>query len=308
MQPVIRETTLAPHFATDRSRDPEGSLVPSLSLCICAADRVAILDRCLTSIAQGTALPETVIVSDDSLDSAGTRAVCEQFPFVRYHGGPKRGLCANRNAAVAQAGTDYVSLIDDDGIVGRTFIEDLKSILPSLPAKTVVSGDVLEYGGRTVPSNPWFLGHFGRPYGAQQLQGINLNCNCLPRAAFDDAIFDEVLVYGYEDMDLCSNLLSQGYRFVHHPELVNQHVPPQQTAGFRRRRYRAKQKARFQTSMTRYLVWQNDPFLAFLYILAAPAHRILYALRHGLWADISCAVFDIVTATNQAVLRRFKKG
>ena len=275
--------------------------MPSLSICICSANRASVLERCLSSIAAGSMLPEAVIVSDDSAHGRETRVLCERFGFVQYIEGPRRGLCANRNAVIAHAVTDYISLIDDDGIVGPTFVEDLRKILCSLPPKTVVSGDVLEYGGRTSPSNPWFLGHFGKPYGAEPLQGINLNCNCLPRSAFDTAAFDEGLRYGYEDMDLCSNLSAQGYRFVHDSGLLNEHKPPPQTAEFKRQRYRWSQRARFQTSLLRYLVWQNKPTLACVYLVAAPVHRVMYALRHGLWMDIGYTMRDIVFATRQAV-------
>ena len=246
-------------------------------------------------------------MSDDSTDGMETLAVCRQFPFVEYFTGPKRGLCANRNAAIQHARTDYVSLIDDDGMVGRTFIADLRKILPSLSGKTVITGDVLEYGGRTAPSNPWFLGHFGKPYGAQPLQGINLNCNCFPRSAFEDARFDEALVYGYEDMDLCSNLLSRGYRFVHYPELVNEHIPPPRGDGLNHQRYQWTERARFETSMVRYLVWENKPLLACLYVAAAPSHRILYTFRRRLWGDVPRTLFDITVAIKRAIALRFRK-
>lgn len=295
------------HLPSNSAEVTELGSVPSLSLCICSANRAAVLERCLTSIANGSAVPETVIVSDDSADGTETLAVCKQFPFVQYYTGPKRGLCANRNAVIGHARTDYVSLIDDDGIVGRTFLEDLRRILPSLAEKTVITGDVLEHGGRTAPSNPWFLGHFGKPYGAQPLQGINLNCNCLPRAAFEDASFDEALFYGYEDMDLCSNLLTQGYRFVHYPGLVNRHIPPPRGDVLSHERYQWTQRARFETSMVRYLVWEKKLLLACLYFAAAPSHRILYALRHRLWADVLHTLFDITIATSRAIALRFSK-
>jgi glycosyltransferase involved in cell wall biosynthesis len=295
------------HLESNSAEGAKVGSVPSVSLCICSANRAAVLERCLTSVANGSTLPETVIVSDDSVDGMETLAVCKRFPFVQYFTGPKRGLCANRNAVIGHTRTDYVSLIDDDGIVGRTFLEDLRKILPSLADKTVITGDVLEYGGRTAPSNPRFLGHFGKPYGAQLLQGINLNCNCLPRTAFDGASFDEALSYGYEDMDLCFNLLTQGYRFVHYPELVNQHIPPPRGDVLLYERYYWTQRARFETSMVRYLVWENKPLLACLYFAAAPSHRILYALRHRLWADVPRTLFDITVATRRAIARRFRK-
>ncbi len=246
-------------------------------------------------------MPDVVIVSDDSRESSEIEAICSKFPFVQYFKGPQRGLCANRNAAIAHAKTDFVSLIDDDGIVDREFIATLRGILLTLPEKTLISGDVLEYGGRTVPSNPKFLGYFGKAFGAGALQNINLNCNCLPAGAFRSARFDEALFYGYEDMDLCSSLLSQGYHIVHHPELLNRHEPPPRVGADNSRRYRWTQQARFQTSMKRYLVWEKKPLHAVGFFVLAPVHRILHALRIGLFSDIPLTVTDIVLATKQAL-------
>lgn len=202
----------------------------SLTVCICTSGRPQELERCLESIANGTQLPIEVIVSDDSREKINAHrieGVCNLYPFVRYVEGPQRGLCPNRNHAICQSRTSHVSLIDDDGVVGNDFIRLAMVAIGKYPLK-IISGDVLESGKiLTPPTNSTRWGHFGAALQpGELLRNVNLNCNVFPRAAFVDAAFDELLVYGYEDTDLCDRLIQSGWEIKHHPELVNQHLPP----------------------------------------------------------------------------------
>ncbi len=272
----------------------------TLSICVCTRDRPVQLRRLLESIAGGRVLPGVVFVSDDSEDPAAASAVCRDFSFVRYSQGPKRGLCANRNAVIARVDTEYVSLIDDDAVVSADFLEQLHDLLPQLDGRTLVSGDVIEYAGRSAPKNPSFWGHFVRIPKDGVLRTINLNCNCIPRRAFSVAAFDESLVYGYEDMDLCSQLLRKGFRIQYVPSLVNKHCPPIRTGEVEDFRYRYTQQARFRTSMMRYLVWERKAHLAMLYFGLAPLHRALYDLKTHRLSDLKRIPSDILSASAHA--------
>ena len=272
----------------------------TLSLCVCTKDRPAELRRLLESIQMGSALPQSVFVSDDSNDSESTSSLCRDFGLVRYSKGPSKGLCANRNAVVTCADTDYISLIDDDAIISEHFVRQLKAILPELDGRTLITGDVLEYGGRSTPKDPSFWGHFvNAPNGSPRT--ISLNSNGIPRSAFTVAAFDESLVYGYEDMDLCSQLLRRGYSIRYVPSLVNEHVPPLRTGEVDTFRYRYTQQARFRTSMMRYLVWEGKAHMALLYFTLAPLHRAAYDLKTKRFSDLITIPFDIVSATIAAV-------
>ena len=221
--------------------------------------------------------------------------MCSRYPFVEYVTGPHRGLCANRNAVVRLVDQGYLSLIDDDGSVGEDFILTLRFLLASLKGKVILTGDVLEYGGRTVPHNPSFWGHFtAKPRG--QFKTLALNCNCFPASAFRIASFDESLVYGYEDMDLCSHLLTKGYRIQYEPTLLNSHEPPPRDEYANKSRYRHSQRARFQTSLKRYVLWEHNYVKAAVYCIAAPIHRMLHAVKVGKWSDIPASISDMVAA------------
>ncbi len=264
------------------------------------------LRRCLLSIMSGRAVPYEILVSDDSRDGAATAAVCAEFSLVRYSVGPRRGLCANRNAVVSRARTDYISLLDDDVVVSPDFVARALELLAELPPKTLVTGTMVDEGRPIVPGNPTFLGFFGRaPRG--HYKNINLISNIFPRAAFDEARFDELIAYGYEDMDLCSRLLSKGYVIKHVPDLVNTHLPPPRTKEFARERLLMAARARFYTSVKRYLIYERSISRLAAYALLAPTHRIFHALKTRDWPDIPAAISDMGFALRAGLRERARE-
>lgn len=270
-------------------RDPP-SQAPTLAILICTFNRPAVLRRCLASIAAGSAQPDEVLVSDDGDSQAGT--VCAAFPGVRHVTGPRRGLCANRNAAIRQASSDFVSLLDDDAVVSPDFVARARAAIAALPPRTLLTGTVIETDRAVVAGNPTFLGFFGKPP-THRHENINLNCNVLPRAAFAEAGFDETIAYGYEDMDLCAHLLSRGYAIRVVPDLVNTHLPPPRGAAVDQRRFAMRERARFYTSVKRYLLWERNCPKLLAFLAAAPVHRTLHAVKTGKWFDLRYVVADM---------------
>jgi GT2 family glycosyltransferase len=226
-----------------------------------------------------------VVVSNDSRDpkfAAAVQAKCGRFDFVRYVEGPRRGLCANRNHVIRNADTSHVSLIDDDGVVGRDFVDRATRLIDRYPDR-IITGDVLEDGvRRTPPTNPTFLGHFGkavRP--GERLENINLNCNVLPRRAFNVALFDESIAYGYEDMDLCAQLLTAGFEIVHIPELVNQHLPPAVDPAVLAFRASQAERARLKVLWRRWFRHDRRPLIGSIVYSAAVAHLLAHRWIRG---------------------------
>jgi hypothetical protein len=144
-----------------------------------------------------------------------------------------------------------------------------------------------------VPGNPSFLGFFGGRSPSDQLKNINLICNVLPRTAFEEACFDETISYGYEDMDLCSRLLSRGYVIRHETALITTHLPPPRTPTMDRERFVMSGRARFYTSVKRYLLYERSLPKLLAYIVLAPVHRALHATKTGKWFDVPNAVPDM---------------
>ncbi len=269
----------------------------SLSVCVCTMDRVDILRRCLESVAAGDVLPREVVVSDDSRDPSPTEALCGAYPFVRYVRGPQRGLCANRNSAIRASSGKYLSFLDDDALLAPDFVRLATALTLSASPAVIFTGDLLEGEARSrlTPTNSGFWGHFGVPPQGR-CQTVHINCNLIPRAAFDKATFDEHLIYGYDELDICAQLLAAGYRIEYQPLLLNRHLPPVKTEAVRARERRLAEEARFYTSLKRYWRLQHNPLKAAAYLVLAPLHRIGFDIKTRDWPDIPQAFRDMRTA------------
>jgi GT2 family glycosyltransferase len=281
-------------------------LPPSFAILICTMNRPRELRRCLASIASSGPQPSEIIVSDDSPFGRETEAVCSAFPLVRYFNGPRRGLCANRNAVVGRTDADFVSLLDDDVVVSPDFLSRALGIVAKLPKRTLVTGTLIDGGRPVIPGNPSFLGFFGQPPNGH-FKNINLTCNLLPRGALEEAGFDETISYGYEDMDLCARLLSRGYVIRHEPSLIATHLPPARSAAVDRERFALSGRARFYTSVKRYLLYERSVTKVGAYIVLAPIHRVLHAIKSGKWFDVPNAVTDMWFAVRASLRERTRQ-
>jgi GT2 family glycosyltransferase len=253
------------------------------------------------SIVNAEAVPDEVVVSDGSADAESTQTVCAEFDLVKYVRGTRGGVSANRNRAVDACACDYVGLLDDDAIVSTDFVSLGRAMVADAPPKTIFTGTLLE--GETLwdaPGPPTFWGHYSaRPRGRQKT--IQLSCNLFPRSAFDVASFDEMIVYGYEDMDLCAQLLAAGYRIDHRPELLIQHMPFHRNEAEVALRNLQRTRARFYTTLKRHLIWQRSLLKVPAYIVLASVHEALHRFvrRDGLpplgaFADMKWALVRAV--------------
>ena len=223
--------------------------------------------------------------------------LCSEFPFVTYMAGPKTGLCANRNRVIAAAQSTHVSLIDDDGVLATNFVERARAHAQVESPTTILTGSVLEFGTLLFhPGSPDIWGNFTQKVRGSGYETIQLNCNLFPRAAFDVAHFDELIRYGFEDMDVCSHLLSIGYSIRWDPDLVNTHHPPVQTAEMTDERFRQWEQARYYTSLKRYAVWKRQPVLAVLYVCVAPIYSMAFSARWRKWSRIPHFPMDMLIA------------
>ena len=274
----------------------------SVGICICAMDRAEVLQNCLESIAAGTLLPTQVIVSDDSRSSPAVKEVCARFPFVQYLEGPRRGLCANRNQVIAAATTTHIALLDDDAAVGRDFVSRALQHAQKDDQFTIVTGDVLDGGQIFRPGSPDFWGRFLQTPRGDRYQTLQLNCNLFPRSAFEVARFDERIVYGFEDMDLCSALLAAGFRIEYDPAMQNQHFPPAQDQRIVRKRFRQWEEARYYCSLKRHFLWERSLSRGLFYVLAAPLYTAMFSVRWRHWHRI-----PEIPGTMWRALRNFLK-
>jgi glycosyltransferase involved in cell wall biosynthesis len=257
------------------------------------------LSRCLDSVFQSNEMPDEIIISDDSLDGRPTQLVVAKYPGIIYQEGPRQGLGPNRNACIKCAKSSHVIFIDDDVRVPPQFFATAQRLIDSADSKTIITGYEMNYGGggrwegeikKIVPHNPDFWGYQQVPvsndYGA-----IVINSTIFPVSLFEQALFDENLRYGSEEIDIAQHAISLGYRIVyedclyveHHPSLVN------------REKYKQFIHAsRLYATTKAYWQYERSALKTLAYVLLAPLQLTGSAIRRGnvqeVWGAIRATV------------------
>lgn len=255
-----------------------------VSVCICTRNRPDDLRRALDSISRSTTAVAEVIVSDDSTEGYTREVVTTEYPDVVWQQGPRRGLGPNRNAAVASAAGTHVLFLDDDAELGPTFIAACASRLDQISADVratmVVSGVERHPDGHLVAAHEQdYLGFQRRPYHSTEgLRTVVINSTLFPRAVFDQHRFDEQLVYGYDEVDLCSRVVHSGFQILHDDSAVNLHRPSAVNRGFYRPHVEA---SRLYVTAKRRGLTERKHLAASVYLAVAAVHLAGSSLRAG---------------------------
>jgi glycosyltransferase involved in cell wall biosynthesis len=249
-----------------------------ISICICTRNRAADLARALTSIAAASSQPVEVIVSDDSTNDDTRRMLATDFPAITHVEGPRRGLGANRNAALLFATGSHILFIDDDVLLGKDFLRQAEAELSQATAATILSGIELNHGTPVFPHKANFLGYQALDYppGAVH-ETVVINATVFPKTLFSSTVFDENLVYGCEEMDFASRaVLLHGHRIVFRPALANAHFPSPTNRDF----YAPFAEAsRIYVTFKRYFWVERRHAKAVVFLLLAYAHILAHTLR-----------------------------
>jgi GT2 family glycosyltransferase len=196
-----------------------------IAACVTTRNRLEFLAACLAAFQGSTAPPDQIVVSDDSSDAtmrARTRAVVERVPGATYLEGPLRGVCANRNHALAavRPDIDLVSFIDDDVVVDRDFFENARTRYAASGLgwdRIILTGvAVRNDGGVSVPVRLSFRGYF---VPAATPEAVAIWATVFPHRFLKTHRFDENIFFGYEDAELCLRALKAGYAIQLAPEL-----------------------------------------------------------------------------------------
>jgi len=282
-------------------------LTEVITLCICSYRRPDLLEVALQSVADCGGPRIGVLVSDDSPDPGPTQEVVARHPFARWVQGPRQGVGPNRASCPGRVSTPYLTFIDDDARVRHGYTQTLARLLAGMGEREVVTGSVVNHftdgtEQLSVPGSADFLGFATRPWGAGHGNMIEMNATLFPTAAFEEVGFDELLRYGYEEIDLSRQLAAAGYRLRHDPELLLDHHPG--TTPLDARPW--VDSSRLYATMKHYTRIAPSPARALAYALLAPAHHIAAGALHrrrGLTA--AGAVKDVVVA---AKLLRSRAG
>lgn len=204
-----------------------------VSVCICTRSRPEELRRALDSIAESTVMPDQIVVSDDG-DGDAAAVVSAHRLEIAYTRGPRSGLGANRNHAISAATADYLLFLDDDGALGKTFLEQARDALrgrsPESRSRTIFTGADIEEGRLVIPNDQGLLGFQSRPYRpGEPMRTVVINAALFPRRVFERVRFDTSLRYGFDEVDFTTQAVAQGYEILPCFDAVNYHFPS--TAG-----------------------------------------------------------------------------
>jgi glycosyltransferase involved in cell wall biosynthesis len=273
----------------------------SISLCICTMNRPDDLSRCLDSIFQSNNMPDEIIVSDDSPDGRATQVVAAKYRGVIYQEGPHRGLGPNRNACIQCNKGSHIIFIDDDVRVPPEFFSTVRGLIASSDSKTVITGYEMNYGGggrwegealKVIPQNPDFWGFQKVPicnnYGA-----IVINATIFPISLFEQALFDEHLRYGSEEIDIAQHAISLGYCIVYEDCLYVEHHP----SPVNREKYKQFIHAsRLYATTKAYWKYERSALKTLAYVLLAPLHLSGSAILRGNVREVWGAIQAILLA------------
>lgn len=278
-----------------------------LSVCICTRNRPDELAKALISVQNSSYPIHETIVSDDSTDLRTMEMVKVHFPEVIVMEGPKKGLCANRNHALSRVSGTHVLFIDDDVLLGESFVESIYAHLLEhdlLDGEHIVTG--LEYRNQHLihPHDQSFLGFQTKIYGSgEPIKTVVINSTVFPRRLFDTFRFDEQLRYGYDEVDLTTR--ASGARYTIHicERAVNQHYPAEANRDYYKpyidasRLYVTYKRYRYSEQS----LWKSNCFLG-----TAALHVVLHGLIKNGWSGIKQAGFTLKTTVSY--IRTYEKN
>jgi GT2 family glycosyltransferase len=161
------------------------------SVIIPTCNRNELLAKCLDRLAPGV----------QTITAAEYEAFCKQnYPWVRYTRGPRRGPAANRNNGARLAENEWLVFLDDDCIPDNTLLAEYALIIENKPDCKVLEGVIAAIGRKTA---------FNQECPVNETGGNLWSCNfCLLKTVFrQTGGFDESFPFAaMEDIDFKTRL------------------------------------------------------------------------------------------------------
>ena len=202
-----------------------------------------MLGRCLESVAKQTYPNLEVIVLDDASDPPADQVAIKrimrgQHSVCVLRAEEQLGLNRMRNRLVEAASGDVFFFIDDDAYFEDTNAVDL--IIETFnadPNRGILATKILDYrGGSVRPLTPHGRRHLKRdpdltekPHLISYFLGGG---HAVRREVIEQCGgYDEVLMYGQDELELAYRALEQGFQIYYEPEVVIHHKPPSNPGG-----------------------------------------------------------------------------
>jgi GT2 family glycosyltransferase len=115
---------------------------PSVTVIVCTRNRPESLEQCLASLTRLDPAPDEILVVDNDPATAGTRAVVEKFPGIKWLPEPNPGLSRARNTGIRHAKGEIIAWTDDDTSAHPDWIGRIRAVFED-PAIFGMTGLVL---------------------------------------------------------------------------------------------------------------------------------------------------------------------
>jgi GT2 family glycosyltransferase len=209
-----------------------------VSVVVCTRDRPGLLGRLLESLSGCRPLPDEVVVVDQSMARDSESVVLRHaasLPRTVYIHLASKGLSRARNAGLSRASADIVAFTDDDCIVTRDWVRQIRSCFSEGTELACVMGRVLPAGEsqqrfplstRTSPQRKVY----GRPQGCDPAElGWGGNFSFRVTALRCAGPFDTSLGPGSrwpaaEDTDMVYRLLKARRQVLYAPNVTVYHA------------------------------------------------------------------------------------
>lgn len=254
----------------------------NLSVCICTRNRPEELEKCILSVvACGTSICE-IIVSDDSTDNSVYEMITAKFVKVKYVKGPKKGLGANRNCVVNNATSDYVIFLDDDSEIDHGFIGAVDAFIEANNfdmKRIMITGNQIEFGKSIKPHDQNYLGFQNVEYKpGQEYKTVNIMATIFPRELLLKVKFDEQLVYGYDEVDICSRCRLYGATVAYCADADVFHYPSKINRDYYNN---FTESSRIYVTFKRYNFVEGKAIKAWSFLFLSLVHLFLSRIKHG---------------------------
>lgn len=184
---------------------------PLFSVIVPTYQRNDLLAKCLECLAPGIqTLPAEqyeVIVTDDGSKTTAQKMISEDYPWVKWVAGPRKGPAANRNNGAKYAQGEWLAFTDDDCLPDPQWIEAYVKAIVAEPFCSI-------FEGRTYAPRPKQT--FAETSPVNELGGCLWSCNiAIQKQLFESLTgFDERFPYAaMEDVDLKLRLGKIGHKF-----------------------------------------------------------------------------------------------
>ena len=264
----------------------------TISVLIGTRNRSQVVKRCLESVMSQEYKNLEVIVLDDAstppLDTSPYQNTRHPVQFLRSD--THLGLATVRNQLIQASSGDVVFIMDDDAYFeSNDAIEQVVDAFVANPTLGILAVKILDYREKNMRAlTPHSQLHLRqdqslteRPHLISYFVGPG---HAIRRSALEvTGLFDEIMMYGQDELDMAYRVIDHGFQIYYQPEIVVHHAPPD-----------ARNRSSSETAWRLYYLTRNRILFAYKhlpfkytipYTFGWLGWYAIRALRTGLWSS-----------------------